>query len=75
MAVQPEDHVHAQKKTRPTERALTTGLFYLRALQLGLTNADLERMTVGMVTDLIIEAGNDKEPYCELATQEDFDRF
>ena len=42
---------------------------------MGLTNADLERMTVGMVTDLIIEAGNDKEPYCELATQEDFDRF
>ena len=28
-----------------------------------------------MITDLIIEAGNDKEPYCELATQEDFDRF
>ena len=54
---------------------MTTGLFTLRALQIGLTNADLERMTVGMVTDLIIEAANDQEDYCELATQEDFDRF
>ena len=25
--------------------------------------------------DLIIEAANDQEDYCELATQEDFDRF
>lgn len=30
---------------------------------------------MGMVTDLIIEAANDREDYCELATQEDFDRF
>ncbi|MBM6870810.1 hypothetical protein [Pseudoflavonifractor phocaeensis] len=54
---------------------MTTGLFHLRCAQMGLTMADLERLTIGMVTDMAIEAGNDNEDYCELATQEDFDRF
>ena len=54
---------------------MTTGLFHLRCAQMGLTMVDLEQLTIGMVTDMAIEAGNDNEDYCELATQEDFDRF
>lgn len=37
---------------------------------------DLELLTIGMVTDMMIEAGNDDcEDYVQLATQDDFDRF
>lgn len=37
--------------------------------------ADLELLTIGMVTDMLTEASNDECEYPELATQEDFDRF
>ena len=30
---------------------------------------------MGMVIDMLTEAGNDNEDYRELATQEDFDNF
>ena len=36
---------------------------------------DLELLTIGMVTDMMIEAANDDEDYPQLPTQEDFDRF
>ncbi len=54
---------------------MTTALFLLRAAQLGLTMADLDVMTMGMVMDMCTEALNDQEDYCVIATQEDFDRF
>lgn len=54
---------------------MTTALFLLRAAQMGIPIRDLELLTVGMVTEMAIEAGNDQYPYTELATQEDFDRF
>lgn len=54
---------------------MTTALFLLRAAQLGLSVADLNQMTIGMVMDMYTEALNDSEEYCVLATQEDFDRF
>lgn len=54
---------------------MTTALFLLRAAQLGISIRDLELLTVGMVTDMMIEAGNDKYKYAMLPTQEDFDSF
>lgn len=54
---------------------MTTALFLLRAAQLGIPIRDLELLTVGMVTDMMIEADNDTAEYDQLATQEDFDRF
>lgn len=54
---------------------MTTGLFLLRAAQLGIPIRDLELMTIGMVTDMMTEARNDSADYPQLATQEDFDRF
>jgi len=47
----------------------------LRAFQLGLSFADLERLDYGFVIDMMIEAGNDGCEYDEIATQEDFDTF
>jgi hypothetical protein len=38
--------------------------------------ADLDSMTVGMVTDILTEAGNDQyDGYKPLADQNDFDKF
>lgn len=54
---------------------MTTALFLLRAAQLGIPIRDLDLLTIGMVTDMIIEANNDECEYDQLATQEDFDRF
>lgn len=60
---------------RPTERPMTTGLYLLRCVQIGLSIADLDSLEYGQVMDMITEAGNDSFNYQELATQADFDRF
>ena len=54
---------------------MTTGLFLLRAVQMGLTMDDLEHLTVGAVYDMFTERGNDEIEWPEVASQEDFDRF
>ena len=54
---------------------MTTPLFLLRCVQLGLSIRDLELLTIGMVNDRYAESRNDEEKYAVLATQEDFDAF
>ena len=54
---------------------MTTPLFLLRCLQVGLSLRDLDLLTVGMVNDIFAEQRNDDCKYATLATQEDFDRF
>jgi hypothetical protein len=54
---------------------MTTPLFLLRCLQIGLSLRDLELVTVGMVNDIFVENMNDDYDYPTLASQEDFDRF
>ncbi len=75
MAGQQPLHRREQKKTNPVDRELTTALFLLRAAQLGIPIRDLELLTIGMVTDMLIEAGNDGAEYDMLPTQADFDAF
>jgi hypothetical protein len=47
----------------------------LRCAELGLSDDTLASITMGMVYDLLIEQGNDRERYPDMATQEDFDAF
>lgn len=47
----------------------------LRCVQTGISIADLELLTMGMVYDIFIEAGNDDFKYPQQATQADFDKF
>lgn len=47
----------------------------LRCCELGLSDADLEDMTIGMVFDLLTEKANDMEDYPYKATQEDIYNF
>lgn len=54
---------------------MTTALFLLRAVQMGLRLDDLDGMEYGTVVDMMIETGNDSHKWRVVATQEDFDRF
>ena len=54
---------------------MTTPLFLLRSLEIGLSIQDLEDFTIGMVMDIWTEKANDSANYENLATQEDFDKF
>ena len=64
-----------KKKLRPSEREMTTPLFLLRCTQLGLSMADLDLLSIGLINDMYAESSNDDCNYATLATQEDFDRF
>ena len=63
------------KKLRPTERQMTTPLFLLRCVQLGISIRDLDLLTIGMVNDVYAESGNDEYKYPVLADQETMDKF
>lgn len=54
---------------------MTTALFLLRCLQIGMSLGDLDLVTEGMVIDMANERANDDAEWEEEATQEDFDRF
>ena len=56
---------------------MTTALFMLRCVQIGLSIRDLDLLTIGMVNEMFIESRNDevKGAYSTLATQKDFDLF
>jgi len=52
---------------------MTTPLFLLRCLQIGLSLSDLDLLTIGLVNDMYCESRNDDYKYSEIATQEDMD--
>ena len=57
---------------------MTTPLFLLRCVQLGISIRDLDLLTIGMVNDMYAESGNDEykyKGYAQIATQSDFDAF
>nr|DAE59865.1 MAG TPA: hypothetical protein [Caudoviricetes sp.]DAS69404.1 MAG TPA: hypothetical protein [Caudoviricetes sp.] len=54
---------------------MTTPLFLLRCVQLGISISELDLLTIGMVNDMYAESSNDDYKYAQIATQEDFDRF
>ena len=70
-----EVEIESKKKLRPTEREMTTPLFLLRCLQIGLSLDELDLLTIGMVTEIAIERANDEYDYPILATQELYDAF
>ena len=54
---------------------MTTPLFLLRCVQLGISIRDLDLLTIGIVNDMYAESSNDGYMYPVLATQEQMDRF
>ena len=55
---------------------MTTPLFLLRCVQLGISIRDLDLLTIGIVNDMYAESGNDSyKGYAMLASQRDMDLF
>lgn len=54
---------------------MTTPLFMLRCVQIGVSIRDLDLLTVGMIIDMYVESQNDEYEYPDLAGQDDFDKF
>lgn len=54
---------------------MTTPLFLLRCVQLGLSLSELDMLTIGIVNDMFTERENDDFKYDTLASQDDYDRF
>ena len=75
MGIEPLHGRQSQKKLRQTERELTTPLFLLRCMEVGISIPDLDLLTIGLVMDIWTEKGNDGTQYTVRASQGDFDRF
>ena len=54
---------------------MTTPLFLLRCVQLGLSMADLDLLSIGLVNDMFTERENDDISYDYRATQDDMNSF
>ena len=57
---------------------MTTALFMLRCVQIGLSIRDLDLLTIGIVNEMFIENQNDDvadKVYHRVASQQDFDVF
>lgn len=54
---------------------MTTPLYVLRCLQVGLHVTDLDMIDMGLAIDILSESANDDAEYPQKATQEDFDKF
>ena len=64
------------KKLHATDRPMTTPLFLLRCVQLGISIRGLDLLTIGMVNDMYAESSNDEyKGYAQIATQRDFGLF
>ena len=67
--------VQSKKKLKASSREMTTALFLLRCVEIGISIRDLDLLTIGMVLDIWTEKGNDGVKYDRVASQEDFDKF
>ena len=54
---------------------MTTPLFLLRCIEIGISVSDLDLLTVGLVLDIWTERTNDGVKYARIDGQEDFDKF
>ncbi len=54
---------------------MTTPLFLLRCIEIGIPVSDLDLLTIGLVLDIWSEKTNDGVKYARIAGQEDFDKF
>ena len=57
---------------------MTTALFMLRCVQVGLSIRDLNLLTIGMVNEMFIESRNDEgadKYYHQIAGQAEYDKW
>ena len=75
MGYEYQDHGSGKKKLRKTERTMTTALFMLRCVELGLNIGDLDLLTIGSVNDMFNEKRRDSLEWREEASRGDMDKF
>lgn len=54
---------------------MSTPLFLLRCVEVGIGIRDLELLSIGIVLDIWTEKANDSVKYSKVAGQDEFDRF
>lgn len=54
---------------------MTTPLFLLRCVEVGISIQDLDLLSIGIVLDMWTEKANDDMKYEQVAQQEEFDNF
>ena len=54
---------------------MTTALFLLRCVEIGISISELDLLTIGMVLDIWTEKSNDGVKYSKIAGQTEFDKF
>ena len=54
---------------------MTTPLFLLRCIQLGISLSELDMLTIGIVNDMFNERERDEYEWVELATEADMEKF
>jgi hypothetical protein len=54
---------------------MTTALFLLRCVEIGISISELDLLTIGMVLDIWTEKSNDTAKYSKVAGQVEFDKF
>ncbi|WP_196757330.1 hypothetical protein [Streptococcus sanguinis] len=54
---------------------MTTALFLLRSIEIGISVGDLDLLTIGMMLDMWTEKANDDVKYQKVARQREFDKF
>lgn len=75
MGGEQQDDLGPEKKIRATTREPNGAMFMLRCAHFALSDEALSNMTMGMVTDMLIEEANDREQYPYEATQDDIRAF
>ena len=75
MEAEHADDGKAEKKPRVSTREMTTPLFLLRCVQMGIALRDLDLLTVGMFNDKYNDRENDDYKCPLKATQADIDKF
>ena len=63
------------KKLPKSSREMTTALFLLRCVEIGISIYELDLLTIGMVLDIWTEKSNDGVKYNKVAGQAKFDKF
>ena len=69
-----ETEVQSKKLTK-SSREMTTALFLLRCVEIGISISELDLLTIGMVLDIWTEKSNDGVKYSKVAGQAEFDKF
>ena len=52
---------------------MTTPLFLLRCIQMGISMGDMELLSIGLINDMYAEGRNDEWKYCEIGSQADME--